>query len=115
MLAMELHDMANTMMSAFPCCCENPNMEQCPQHTPVERMEKLLARPSTPLYESDTWQEVTCAPKEITEHLVFTVEAEPVAFLESYLPAIFVVRGSQMFKLKWPELPPRDPKKGPGR
>lgn len=51
----------------------------------------------TPLQETEFWEEVrNCKGSDVC----LCVEAH------GEMPVIFVVRGSQMFRLKWPELPP---------
>jgi hypothetical protein len=86
---------------ACVCVC-NSEAESCPLHTPVERVQMLVGRPALQLGLWPYWQEVTMAPGYAP------VFQEP-------LPDVYVVRGSQMFKLVWPELPPVDASKTPMR
>lgn len=58
----------------------------------VARVKAVLDRPRVELPETKDWKEVTTCNNE-------------VLCLREPLPDVYVVRGSQMFKLKWPDLP----------
>lgn len=75
---------------------------------PVGAVKEILDAPTPVLlrtpFKDGAWQEVTSAPGEAL------VLIRPEDY-EEYLPDLYVVYGSQMWKVIWPTIPHPDPSK----
>lgn len=79
--------------------------EKCPRCSdPVGYTALILGRKFYPVH-YEHWEEVGCC--DVHKRIVCCMVEE--------LPDIYVVRGSQMYRLLWPELPPTDSAKTPLR